>query len=522
MTNLNSRQIRILKILLKDTNSVFIRQLATSLVLPVRVVRYNLSFIEKWLEAENIEFELRKKDGLILDLTQSERETVLKKINSIPEVQTIFTAEDRLEVIIFNLLNDPTWHQGANFQEELCVARSTITRDLGQVEFWLNSKGLELSRQPRQGIKVIGRIKDIRHVLISHLFEIDLESELLNYSIWGKTTSGQELNQLSEGKLRIMTKMRDWNVPDAWRNVSRIIRDLKITLSDSILLYLALYWAIMLRNARLGCEIEEDPIQLSQLSQTQEFQVVHAALDRIYKTTGFLLPQNEETQFTLEVFGSFRGGKVRLDLFNSKQSGNEFITDIAHLLLQTVGEKVEIDLANEEVEKRLADHLSRQFFRMELHLPLRTKLSEEIQFAYPQLWKATIDSIQEINLKEGKEYQFNIPIEEANYLTMYMAMAKEMNEKNKEDSPKVLVVCPSGGITVWMMVSRLKTEFPNLTVMDVVSLKKLSQVNKRGCKAIITTVNIFDRELPVIKVSPILTNEDVVSIKRILFKNAKE
>ena len=273
----------------------------------------------------------------------------------------------------------------------------------------------------------------------------------------------------------------------------------------------------MMKHAKGGFLIEAYPEKKGNLLNTPEFKAVRAAVDRIQHATGYLLPQKEAIQFTLELFGSFRGGKIRLDLFNSKRSGNDLITGISKLLLKRVGEKVGLDLSNEEVQKRLSDHLSRQFFRMELHLPLRTKLSEEIQFAYPTLWEATIDSIVEINADEGQKYEFHIPMAEANYLTMYMAMALEMNAKTKDDTPKVIVVCPSGGITVWMMVSRLKTEFPNVNIVDVVSLKKLSQVDKRNSKAIITTVNIFDRELPVIKVSPILTDEDVRAIRKILY-----
>ncbi len=517
MTYLNSRQIRILKYLLHTQEPLSIRQLASDLVLPVRVVRYNLSYVEKWLEAEDIHFQLKKRDGLELRISDWEKDLLLKKLDSIPEILTIFSTEDRIEVITYELLQEPDWHQGASFQEELSVARSTITRDLYQVEEWMQTKGLELVRQPRMGIAVKGKIKDIRHVLISHLFEMDLESELLNYSIWGKTTSGAELNQMTEGKLNVITKLREWKIPDAWRNVSRILKDLNIVLSDSIVLYLALYWALMMKHAKGGFLIEAYPEKKENLLNTPEFKAVKAAIDRIQHTSGYLLPQEEAIQFTLELFGSFRGGKIRLDLFNSKRSGNDLITGISKLLLKKVGEKVGLDLSNEEVQKRLSDHLSRQFFRMELHLPLRTKLSEEIQFAYPTLWEATIDSIIEINADEGQKYEFHIPMAEANYLTMYMAMALEMNAKTKDDTPKVIVVCPSGGITVWMMVSRLKTEFPNVNIVDVVSLKKLSQVDKSSSKAIITTVNIFDRELPVIKVSPILTDEDVRAIRKILY-----
>jgi hypothetical protein len=93
-----------------------------------------------------------------------------------------------------------------------------------------------------------------------------------------------------------------------------------------------------------------------------------------------------------------------------------------------------------------------------------------------------------------------------------MVLAKEMKaETNK--GKRVIVVCPSGGITVWMVVSRLKNEFPEITIVDVVPLKKLSQVEKTDLDAIITTINIIDSQLPVLKVSPILTKDDIALIQ---------
>ncbi|BBB48919.1 BglG family transcription antiterminator [Pelolinea submarina] len=487
--------------------------------LPARVIRYNLPYIEEWLNEEAVDFSLVHHNGLLLRISDKDRKDLVQKVNQEIPIVDIFSPEDRISLIIFDLLRNPDYCSGVELQSRLSVARSTITRDLKNVEAALAEKNIPLLREPHRGIKANGRLEDIRHALISLLFELDLESELLNFCIWGKATSGSNLNKLPEGSLQIIMQIFPWKIQDAWREVNRILQEIHATLSESIILYLALYWAIMKIHIQSGFCIEPDQEKLDLVKGTPEFEAVAASAEKLNKMTGLSLPEQEIVQFTMELLGSIRGGKV-----NSDQAGlfmqDQIAQEITDQLLERVGAKIDEDLNHPQVRQKLQDHISRQVLRIKLNLPIRNKLSEQIQYMYPRIWQATAESIQEINDGIGNEHGIRIPIEEANYLTMYMVLAKEMKDESNKGK-RVIVVCPSGGITVWMVVSRLKSEFPEITIVDVVPIKRLSQVEKTKLDAIITTINIIDRDLPVIKVSPLLTNDDIDLIKEVLFDQGR-
>ena len=511
MAYLNSRQARILVSLLDKTEPVSIRELSLYLDLPARVVRHNLPYIEEWLEEENIHFSMIHHNGLLVEISEADRKIIKNKINQKVQVVNFFSADDRVNFILFELLITLDYYQGSKMQVDLSVARSTITRDLKKVEKWLKNRNLFLSREAHNGLKVMGNIDDERHALIALIVEQNLEAELLNYCIWGKATSGSDLNQLSEGNLQIIMKMHGWHIQDAWREVNRIIRDLQITLSESIILYLVLDWTIMCIQCQAGHVIPSDQEKAESVMGMPEFEAVKAAADRLYKISGFRLPEEEIVQFTMELIGSSRGGKMTTN--QEKLEEREHLTIIiVDELFKRVGDKIGEKLENPQVKRKLYEHISRQLFRIELNLPLRNKLSKEIQYTYPFVWQATTESLEEINKEIGTRYGARLPIEEASYLTMYMVLAKEMKEQPNKGK-RVIVVCPSGGITVWMVVSRLKNEFPEITIVDVVPLKKLSQVEKSDLDAIITTINIIDSQLPVLKVSPILTKDDIALIQ---------
>lgn len=511
MANLNSRQARILLALLKNTEPISIRKLSLYLDLPARVIRHNLPFIEKWLTEKDTRFSIIHHNGLLIDISDVDRKTIKEKINQKIEIINIYSAQDRVNFILFELLLTLDYYQGPKMQLDLSVARSTITRDLKRVEDWLVNRNLALSRETYNGFKVIGSIVDERHALIALIAEQDLEAELLNFCIWGKATSGSDLNRLSEGNLQMIMKIHTWKIQDAWRIVNRIIQDLKITLSESVILYLVLYWAIM----RIQCQsehiISSHPEKFDLVKDRREFIVVQSAAERLYKISGLRLPEQEIVQFTMELMGSSRAGKFNTNKHNLEER-DQLITIITNELISRVGKKIDENLENPQIQKKLYEHISRQLFRLELNLPLRNKLSKEIQYTYPNIWQATIDSIDEINKEIGIRYGIHIPGEEASYLTMYMALAMEMKGESSKGK-RVIVVCPSGGITVWMVVSRLKNEFPEITIVDVVPLKKLSQIDKSDLDAIITTINIIDSQLPVFKISPIVTKEDIELIQ---------
>ncbi len=130
--------------------------------------------------------------------------------------------------------------------------------------------------------------------------------------------------------------------------------------------------------------------------------------------------------------------------------------------------------------------------------------------SYPEIWKATREAVHQMEPEIGV-----IGDEEIAYLTMYMALAHQLGTLgNSKTIPRVIVVCPSGGITIWMLVSRLREEMPDLEIVDSISLRELARVDLSLVDAIITTArNVQVKDIPVIYVSPLLTETDVLAIR---------
>jgi transcriptional antiterminator len=160
---------------------------------------------------------------------------------------------------------------------------------------------------------------------------------------------------------------------------------------------------------------------------------------------------------------------------------------------------------------RLAEHLSRSVTRVHHGLPIRNPLTPEVRRAYPALWDATSEAARGL----AGDLNAALPQEEIAYITMYMGMALELRRRLERNAGRrVVIVCPSGGVTAWMLLSRLKSELPELEVVDVMSIRYLGKFDRESADAVISTAELSSCPLPVITVSPLVTGQDIERIRR--------
>jgi len=83
----------------------------------------------------------------------------------------------------------------------------------------------------------------------------------------------------------------------------------------------------------------------------------------------------------------------------------------------------------------------------------------------------------------------------------------------------VLLVCPSGMATAQLLTARLKTRFPHLGKLTVVSFRELDKERVANADLIITLMPLskeIARGKPIIQVSPQLSPSDIDAITSFL------
>lgn len=122
-----------------------------------------------------------------------------------------------------------------------------------------------------------------------------------------------------------------------------------------------------------------------------------------------------------------------------------------------------------------------------------------------------------INIMTEYDNLKNISIDEVSYLATYFQAAIERNMSSK----RVIVVCHTGYGTSQLLAARLKREFPEWTIVDIVPMHQLSKRNLDDVDFVISTVNLDLKDKLHIVVSVLLMESDINNIKMLYFLNLK-
>jgi transcriptional antiterminator len=110
-----------------------------------------------------------------------------------------------------------------------------------------------------------------------------------------------------------------------------------------------------------------------------------------------------------------------------------------------------------------------------------------------------------------------LPRSEINNLVVLLRAAYIRNRSYRFD--RVIVICPSGMATAQLLVARLHARFPNLSNLEVISLRDLTPALVASADLVLTTIPLprpYSNQAKIIQVHPLLTPENIEAITRFL------
>jgi activator of the mannose operon (transcriptional antiterminator) len=424
------------------------------------------------------------------------------------------TPAERHQLVLLLLLTAEESMTRAQLEAQVPASLATLSRDLSSLEPWLAGFLLTLSRRPRIGVRLQGSEEGRRRALITLVLEANIHALLLDLALSGRIPRGKANPFDRPFQKFFLERIAGWQLDAAWRHISRVEDVLGRPLTDEDHLSLALSWAVAVLRVRAG-HLLESRLEVPHVPGTcPESAGVNASADLLRRETGLNLPALERAQLTLEVRTSARRladiGGLAADRL---AEGGEDLAQLASLVAAEIGARVGRDLMHAEVLARMAEHLSRALDRARHGLLIHNPLLAQVRQAYPSLWLAAAEVLAELSGTIGVE----IPAGEVAYVTMYMGVAHELNQRNRRaPQRRVVVACPSGGVTVWMMVSRLQRTLPELEIAEITSVRHLSRLDRSRIDAVISTARVSCREIPVITISPLVGADDVRRIRAVL------
>jgi mannitol operon transcriptional antiterminator len=510
MVSLDSRSIRIINALLNANGVIPTSEVAETLGISPKMVRYRLDKVAAWLEDHQIS--LHKEYGLGLwlkgeSLAFANLKIYLKEIHG---YELILNPTQRLEILLFTLLQEDSPIIAKNLEMRLAVSRSTLFSDLDRAAEWLSGYQIELIRKPGFGIQLGGEEIQKRQALVDLIIG-HIQPDNLMYALFGGSQNISPSNPtfISIASSPIVVFVNSLQTSLSYQMLTRIEDKASIQFSDHSTLFLILHICIMIVRIAQEKNIDDNINNIDQLSKHDYFS---AFLEEI-KWLGREINLPISLEETLQIF-SLLINMETYQISSDEVAHNLEDMHIVELIIQSLAEVDDLIgnphlSENNQVVHELALIFEPFVDRLHLNTNLQNPLLEEFISQNPALYHAAEIIAKKLAERSDKE----LPREEIGYIGMCLFTA--IKKVSSFPKTRILVICPMGAITSHLLAERLHAEFPNLEIVDIMSVRKFLANPNIEADAIISTEAHLPVQtyLPVFHVHPLLTAEDVHQIK---------
>lgn len=514
MITFTTRQREILKIILDVKRPIGSVELAKLLRITPRQVNYSIKGVKVWLQQHGQDLHVLPGVGFSVNLTADQTQALVQKINVHSDVHIILSVSQRQQLLALFLLTRGEPVILAQLEQISNVSRMTILKDLDEIETWLRTQNIRLVRKPHFGIQVSGAEQGCQQAL----------AELL----WGETSfshdpvtrithsEGLNFNLQEDARLlplvgTIGEYLGDLHLRRTIGLVAKAEEQLGGRFTDDAVLHLALMFAIMSNRIQGGRHLSIDDELLVSLQSAKMWPVASYVARRLGRESSAIWKPADIAGAAMEMMAAPRN-----DAFPAELEGESDFLALSDRLMDHISQAFGISKIKHDHTLRsgLLNNIVPACFRQRFDLWFPVTLNNA---GLPEKYEKEHAIAQEVSELVQEFTGVKLPKSEINNLVVLLRAAFIRNRSYRFD--RVIVICPSGMATAQLLVARLHARFPNLSNLEVVSLRDLTSALISSADLILTTVPLprqYANNPKVIQVHPLLMPEDIETITQFL------
>ena len=495
IVTINSRCAQVLLWLLSSNKPITINDFSRKFKVSNTTVRYDLDIVDEFLSDNGFKPLIRKPNsGIMLVGSTNEKQGLTKLMKNLNLYYIILSKEERVSLILNELISQQDYVTINSIAEKLCVSRNTVIKDLENVREWLTKYNLALKSAPRHGIKVTGEEKYLRRAQIELLTENN--GIVKSFSEIG---SNPRKNIKSSNLLESFFKDIDMQYIEKCINIAE--EELNVIFSDEAFAGLTIHIAIAIKRIQLKKDILMNKDELKSLEITKEFTVASNIAKMLEERFNITIPIDEIGYISIHLLGSNHS--------SSRVTESENWVELQILtndIIQKVGSIIGNDLTGDsQLFRGIIEHLKPTIYRLSHDLTLKNPLLQEIKSTYRKLFEAVKTGLKSVENFTGKK----LSDEEVGYFTMHFGAALERIKDKTSSKQNVLVVCATGMGTAEMLSSRIQSVFDVNIVGTIAKHQVKNMLNENKVDLIVTSVPIDEVGVTCVEVNPLLTEKDI-------------
>jgi len=510
MVSLTVQQRTILRTLLNQETPATLADLGAAANLTSRQVVYRLTGVKVWLEQHHARLEARPGVGYAVICTPTERRNLLEESRQAVASSFILTAGQRMQLLALKMLTAGEPIILKQVQQWVTVSRATVLKDINLIEPWLSRFNLQLERRPNYGFLVQGEELAIRQALVALL--------------WGDTPFPDPLFKITyDAGLRftlaeaapflpivaqVQAQLLQWDVQAAFEWVAQTEVQMRGRFADNAVIHLALALAVQHERVKAGKLHTGSAEELFWLQKQPLWLMAQPVASAS-------CPQHPESIPPSEI--AFIAMHLAVSIRNEQWPGEPFSTPELETLIEMLLENVsqaffEPELRHDQaLREGLLAHLGPALMRQWFNLWVPPSLADQ---------EIARECFREFKLAQELaavvEEQTTIVLSPADIDTITLLLHAAFVRARPERRWRVFVICPSGMATAQLLAARLKTRFPNLEILGVLSQRELSSERAAQAHFLVSTAPIESppSNIRVVQVHPLLLPQDIAAISR--------
>ena len=487
---LSERERKLLKILFESSDSLTTEKLAFHLAVTSRTVKSDMKSINLKLAEHNIRIQAKQGKGIWLDVPIEEEHWVYEQLYAGDNRENQTKNLRKYEITNY-LLDFNSYISIEDICEHLYYSRSSITKELFEVEMLLSKYGLKLLRN-NLGIYVDGNEKDIRITKIMLNEKLNMTSDLREISKQ-RVFEGIDITGLYDILLLIESRYA-------------------IQFNDAELRDIFFYLAVMIKRHK------------AHLNRRKLIKVSESARDDLYQISSAIMEEvclRFDLEYTSEELLYFywfiSGFSVLQDsiIVNAVTYEHDEIYGILQKILLEIDGIYHTDFSsNNTLLKNLFHHLIPAINRSKYHIFIENPLLAELKRTFAYAFEISLL----IAGKLEEHLQICLLDNEIGLFTMHIAAALE-NKDQPTKTYRVAIVCTTGKGISEFLKARIQSVFREIKIVSILTSSRIDNESVlEQLDFIISTTALKSLDIPVIYVAPVLKEKDIERIHELLIK----
>ncbi|MDB0440210.1 BglG family transcription antiterminator [Clostridioides difficile] len=505
-----SRQIEFLKLILNENKYRPIKYFKDKLNVSDKTLQKDLKIIERYLETFNIKIDIKRGYGILIEALAKKNIDLINSLNIQPKTNKSLSVEQRrMEILKYLLLNSSNITSINQLADKYYVSKTSIVNDFKYIETWIKEYNLKLNKT-LEGTKIIGKEVDIRKSIAKMMDDL-LDENYEQHDI-------SELTRLDSATFSALRNLFDI---DSIIFVETIITELEnnlgYTISQPYYINLITHILICLKRIKEGNQIESQKEREVSVDNLDElvYQNVTTLIGKIENRYRVKITKDEIMYIYIFLVSSGFSSESNSS-YNAESDILGESEKLSSIMIENMSQFLNINLKNDDLlQKSLASHVRPMLNRLRYDIQIKNPLLGEIQERFSDVLGLCMMTI---NIMAEHYNLNNISIDEVSYLATYFQAAIERTMSSK----RVIVVCHTGYGTSQLLAARLKREFPEWTIVDIIPMHQLNKRNLDDVDFVISTVNLDLKDKLHIVVSVLLMESDINNIKNALVTKPKE